>query len=384
MVGIYKIENKVNGKVYIGQSIDIKTRWKCHISYLNNGTHNNKHLQSAWDKYGKENFNFNVVEKCDVEDLNEREIYWIDKYDSYINKNGYNLTLGGDGGRTIEPETIEKIYDLYNNGFIAVEISEQLDIYIRTVHKYLKIGTKNGLCNYDAKKDMLKLHSKKIICLNTKRIFNSVMEAESEYNIVGIYECCIHKVNYCGKDNNGNVLFWMYYEEYETKSKDEIEAYINELMLKYDYRIVCVNTGEVFKDYIEANKFAGLSGKQSITSCCLGKRKRSGKNQETGEYYTWMYYKDYISITDVEKQERIINAQLSYNEKSVICLNNLKVFHSPKFALQWCNNTSTDLIKMCCRKRIKTAGEDKDTHERLRWMYLEDYIKEFGEVTKTA
>ena len=177
MVGIYKIENKVNGKVYIGQSIDIKTRWKCHISYLNNNTHNNKHLQSAWDKYGKENFSFNVVEECDVEDLNEREIYWINKYNSYINKNGYNLTLGGDGGRTIEPETIEKIYDLYNNGYIAVEISEQLDIYIKTVYKYLKIGTKNGLCNYDAKRDMLKLHSKKIICLNTKKIFNSVMEA---------------------------------------------------------------------------------------------------------------------------------------------------------------------------------------------------------------
>lgn len=219
MVGIYKIENKVNGKVYIGQSIDIKTRWKCHINYLNNGTHNNKHLQSAWNKYGKENFSFNIIEECDVEDLNEREIYWIDKYDSYINKNGYNLTLGGDGGRTIESETIEKIYDLYNNGYIAVEISEQLDIHIKTVHKYLKIGTKNGLCNYNAKNDMLKLHSKKIICLNTKRIFNSVMEAENEYNIVGIYECCIHKVNYCGKDNNGNALFWMYYEEYKNSQK---------------------------------------------------------------------------------------------------------------------------------------------------------------------
>lgn len=45
MIGIYKIENKVNGKVYVGQSIDINTRWKCHISYLNSGIHHNKHLQ---------------------------------------------------------------------------------------------------------------------------------------------------------------------------------------------------------------------------------------------------------------------------------------------------------------------------------------------------
>ena len=382
MIGIYKIENKVNSKVYIGQSIDIENRWKCHISYLSRGIHNNKHLQSAWDKYGKENFVFSVIEECDIENLNKREIYWINNFDSY--KNGYNLTLGGDGGKTIEPETVEKIYDLYNNGFIAVEISEQLNLYIKTVYKYLKIGTETGLCNYDTKKDMFKLHSKKIVCLNTKRIFNSINEAENEYNIVGIYECCTHRVNYCGKDNNGDELFWMYYDEYKTISEDEIETYVNELKMKYDYKIVCINTREIFKDYVEANKFAGLSNKQSITNCCLGKTRRSGKNKETGEYYTWAYYRDYISMTDKEKQEKILNAQLSYNEKSVICLNNLKVFHSPKFALEWCNNTSVDLIKMCCRKRIKTAGEDKITHERLKWMYLEDYIKEFGEVTKIA
>lgn len=384
MIGIYKIENKVNGKVYIGQSIDIEKRWKCHTSYLNSGIHHNKHLQSAWDKYGEENFEFKLVEECDAENLNQKEIYWIDYYDSYINKNGYNLTFGGDGGRTIDQETIQKIYDLYNDGFIATEISEHLDIYIKTVYKYLKIGTENGLCNYDAKRDMCKVHSKKIVCLNTKKIYESITDAENEYDIVGIYECCIHKVNYCGKDDNGNALFWMYFDEYKTISKEEIDAYVNELKLKYDYRIVCLNTGEIFNDYIEANKFAGVSGKQSVTSCCLGKRRRSGKNKVTGEYYTWAYYKDYIFMTNEEKQEKIMNAQLSYNEKSVICLNNLMVFHSPKFALQWCDNTSTDLIKMCCRKRIKTAGEDKVTHERLRWMYLEDYNKEFGEVVKTA
>lgn len=375
MIGIYKIENKVNGKVYIGQSIDIDKRRKQHLGDLNNGIHHNKHLQSAWDKYGEENFTFKVVEECEVENLNQKEIYWIDSYDSYINKNGYNLTLGGDGGRTIEEETIQKIYDLYNDGFIATEISEELGVYIRTVQKYLRIGTENNLCNYDPKKDVSKIRSKKIVCLNTKKIYDSVMEAENEYGIVGIYECCIHKVNYSGKDSNGNALFWMYFDEYETIPEKEIDLYVNELKLKYDYSIVCINTGEIFKNYIEANKFAGLSGKQSITSCCLGKRRRSGKNTKTGEYYVWAYYKDYIFMTDEERQEKIINAQLSYNEKSVICLNNLKVFYAPKFAVESCDNTSVDLIKMCCRRKIKTAGEDKITHERLRWMYLEDYKK---------
>ena len=61
MIGIYKIENKVNGKVYIGQSIDIEKRWKSHISYLNKGIHRNKHLQSAWDKYGEGNFDKKIL-----------------------------------------------------------------------------------------------------------------------------------------------------------------------------------------------------------------------------------------------------------------------------------------------------------------------------------
>ena len=51
MIGIYKIENKVNGKVYIGQSVNIKKRWKQHKYELNSNNHVNKHLQASWNKY---------------------------------------------------------------------------------------------------------------------------------------------------------------------------------------------------------------------------------------------------------------------------------------------------------------------------------------------
>ncbi len=375
MIGIYKIENKINGKIYIGQSNNIKTRWIQHLSALNNGIHNNRHLQCAWNKYGESNFEFSVIEECNSEDLNSKEIYYIDFYNSYISKNGYNLTFGGDGGKTLEPEMINKIYELYNDGFIATEISKELHIHIKTIYKYLKIGTKNNLCNYDVNRDMFKLHSKKIVCLNTQKVYDSIKDAENEYNITGIYECCIHKVNYVGKDNNGNELFWMYYDEYNSMSLDEIDTYITNLKIKFDYRIVCINNGKIFKNYKDANEFAGLTGKQSITNCCLGKKHRSGKNKETNEYYTWAYYKDYIHMSDEEKQDKISNAQILYNEKKVICLNNLKIFPSPKFAVKWCNNTNIESIKLCCRGKIKTTGEDKDTYTKLKWMYYDDYIK---------
>ena len=93
MIGIYKITNKINGKVYIGQSIDIKRRWKDHRTHYKNGKYP---LYFAMIKYGIENFSFEVIEECEKEKLNDREIYWISFYNSNNKNNGYNLTNGGE------------------------------------------------------------------------------------------------------------------------------------------------------------------------------------------------------------------------------------------------------------------------------------------------
>ena len=95
MIGIYKIENKVNGKVYVGQSVNIETRWKNHRCELNRGTHYNDYLQRSWNKYGADNFDFSVIEECEQCELNDKEIYWIDLYHSCESEYGYNSQLGG-------------------------------------------------------------------------------------------------------------------------------------------------------------------------------------------------------------------------------------------------------------------------------------------------
>ena len=94
MVGIYLITNLQNGKKYVGQSQDIEARWYKHKNALKNNTHVNSPLQYAWNKYGPEAFSFSILEECALEELDQRECYYIQLYDTY--NNGYNLTVGGD------------------------------------------------------------------------------------------------------------------------------------------------------------------------------------------------------------------------------------------------------------------------------------------------
>ena len=102
---IYKIENTVNGKLYIGKAVSPKIRWSRHINALANRNHVNKHLQAAWEKYGAESFRFSVIEVCDLECCNDIEKKWIADTGSLVS--GYNKTAGGDGvvGVPMPPQT---------------------------------------------------------------------------------------------------------------------------------------------------------------------------------------------------------------------------------------------------------------------------------------
>ena len=92
--GIYKFENAINGHIYIGQSTCIERRFQQHIYDANHlETRRTTGIDVAINKYGIENFDFSIIELCDIEMLNEREIYWIEFYDSY--NNGYNRSIGG-------------------------------------------------------------------------------------------------------------------------------------------------------------------------------------------------------------------------------------------------------------------------------------------------
>ena len=101
--GIYKITNKLNNKCYIGKSSNIEERWKYHKLRCFDEKEWNKPLYRAFRKYGVENFSFEIIEELNdyEKESNLKEQYWIQYYNCY-GDNGYNATLGGDGGITVE------------------------------------------------------------------------------------------------------------------------------------------------------------------------------------------------------------------------------------------------------------------------------------------
>ena len=106
---IYKITNQINQKIYIGKTNrNIKIRFKEHCRNVNKNSCEKRPLYIAMRKYGIENFFIELIEECSLNEVEEREKYWIEFYRSF--KNGYNATIGGDGKSYIDREIVIKNY----------------------------------------------------------------------------------------------------------------------------------------------------------------------------------------------------------------------------------------------------------------------------------
>lgn len=118
--GIYKVTNKINEKVYIGQSVNIYGRWNHHKSCcLNPKCHEyNSPFYRALRKYGCDNFTFEILETCNVDELDIKEIKYIQKYNSFThfnNSNGYNNSIGGNQGSRFRIKSEEEKIKISQN-----------------------------------------------------------------------------------------------------------------------------------------------------------------------------------------------------------------------------------------------------------------------------
>ena len=140
-IGIYGIKNLINGKIYIGKTgMNFGDRWDSHRSLLNSGKHDNPHLQRAWDQYGQNNFEFIVIEDCNVDDLSDREKYYIKLYkDMGL---AYNIHDGGDEGynhgKHLSDETKRKIGEKNRINGLGRKASDETKLKMSESHTGMK------------------------------------------------------------------------------------------------------------------------------------------------------------------------------------------------------------------------------------------------------
>ena len=217
---IYKITNKLNGKVYIGQTTKtLDQRRKGHIQAAKNGV--NHHLYNAMNKYGIENFEFEEICRTNSKsELNYLEAKYILEYDSV--RNGYNMGYGGDNNVMDSPIVKDKHDKIMRSDDVRLKISQSMKQYRKenpfTEEHRQKISEKlkgnkhfaGHTITEDHKKALNKSHFKKVYCINHNNEivakFNNVQSAskwwfDNGYNTVKNPLGLCDRIKYSSKKN---------------------------------------------------------------------------------------------------------------------------------------------------------------------------------------
>ncbi len=182
--GIYKIQNIINNKIYIGSSNDVYKRKKEHFSSLKNGTHCNTHLQRAYNFYGENSFKFFVITTCKEDDLLRLEQTYLNKYfDKGINCYNENPMANKPPSQQGKPPWNKGKNNVYSNQALQKMSQAKKGKNLSEKHK-LKIRQTTQNKEYST--------SKKVLCIETNTIFKSIKDAERITGVSrsNIPKCC--------------------------------------------------------------------------------------------------------------------------------------------------------------------------------------------------
>jgi group I intron endonuclease len=205
---IYALQNKINNKIYIGQTTkSVEDRLRDHKI-------RNSAIGNAIRKYGLENFDIRSIE-CAEEHLDFEEIKLIYQLNTLV-PNGYNLETGGNKNKHLSDETKEKIRKsrIGNKYRLGKKLSEESKNLIGIKSKgripSVESRLKMSISGKNKYKGKINPCAKKVICVETGEIFNSMKDANDKYNLT---QSCVS--NCCRKRRGNNTAggyHWEYYK----------------------------------------------------------------------------------------------------------------------------------------------------------------------------
>ena len=292
---VYKHTNKINGKVYIGQTCqDPEKRWR-----LNGvGYKDSPKFWNAIQKYGWDNFEHEIIEeKLNSKQADEREVYWIAYYDTYNNdEKGYNMTPGGSNYMRKLWQNEEYRNRMKKSFSIARKKSWSNKEFAENALSILLDGLHRAWNDPDWREKRIQNllneknpNSKAVINLETGLKFSTIKEASKWAglsSVSGIGQCCKGTRKSAGKHPiTKEPLHW--------KSIDDLTS--NEIIFKKAQHInkkevICLNNNKIFESMSAAARWCGLKDNgKSIKACCIGAQKTAGSNPETGERLKWSF-----------------------------------------------------------------------------------------------
>lgn len=346
MVGIYCITNLINGKKYIGQSRNIEKRWKEHtLKPFRKCTDENKYLYRAIRKHGLKNFKFEVLEECNIEELDEKEVYWIAFYQTYPPElgKGYNENEGGDSGKSnkLKENEIKEIINLLKNtSTTQKEIANIFKVHHQTIND---INVGKVYFNKDISYPIRETKNRKLLILDIKTIEEIqnllIFSYIPKYKIASKFNIgreIIDDIDKGKRDYNPNLKYPLRYK------KGEVSYHMEKP------KIPIPPYEELFTSFYELRSAAKVAEKYNISQMLLKKWcKQYEINPQRKNEYIEKYEVEFLGKKPKIKRPLLKILQIDPNTNKIV-----NIFDSFADAAKKLNLSKTTLNSYCDKNKI--------------------------------